>query len=151
MKKLVKGVGVNDADYKVKYTIKCEHLGITKIVCPFYKVWLNMLNRCYSKKRHRCYSDSFVCEEWLVFSKFKSWMEKQDWEGKQLDKDLLLDGNKEYNPNFFCFIPKNLNLFITERKVTKGLYPIGVDKRKGLISKPYRASIKIHSQIKEKT
>lgn len=55
MKKLVYGVGVNDADYvvQVKETVDCAN-GKRKQkqvwTCPFYKTWKSMLKRCYCEK-----------------------------------------------------------------------------------------------------
>ena len=123
--KLVHGVGVNDADYVVNPTIN------GKIVwCPFYRYWVNMLKRCYSVKfqaRRPTYVGCYVCVEWLTFSKFKSWMETQDWQGKQLDKDLLVSGNKVYSPDTCAFVDKETNLFATDRGAARGEWHIGVN------------------------
>lgn len=88
-----------------------------------------MLTRCYSdeySKRHKSYLQCTVCSEWLTFSKFKAWMELQAWEGKQLDKDVLLGGNKLYSPETCVFISKNVNLFLTDCAKMRGNFPIGV-------------------------
>lgn len=133
-RKLLYGVGVNDADYVVE--IK-EHQGYVNgkqkqrriWVCPFYRVWGNMLHRGYSdkwKNKHPTYEDCAVCDEWLIFSKFRAWMETQDWEGKQLDKDILVSGNKLYHPAACIFVSGILNKFITERHNDRGEWPIGV-------------------------
>ena len=76
-----------------------------------------MLSRCYSKRFHlkrSSYSDCETCDDWLVFSNFKSWMIKQDWEGNQLDKDLIFNGNKIYSPETCAFIPGIINVFIID-------------------------------------
>lgn len=88
-----------------------------------------MINRCYGEsfqKKHPSYFDCEVCEEWLIFSNFKAWMEKQNWEGKHLDKDLLVDGNKLYSPETCVFISSNLNNFLTDSFATRGDCLIGV-------------------------
>jgi hypothetical protein len=53
-------------------------------------------------------------------------MEKQDWEDKQLDKDLLCVGNKEYNPENCVFVTKIVNTFLIDKVKSRGTYPIGV-------------------------
>ncbi len=119
------GVGVNDADYEVYLDGK---------PCPYYKRWADMLRRCYvaAKSEKLAYKDCSVCTEWLTFSNFKSWMQTQDWVGKELDKDLLGDG-KLYSPDTCCFIEHSLNKFIAcdyARTKTSGL-PLGVRKSGG--------------------
>jgi hypothetical protein len=53
-------------------------------------------------------------------------MVTQDWKGKQLDKDLLFEGNKVYSPETCVFIPQLINKFTLDSINTRGLYPIGV-------------------------
>lgn len=77
------------------------------------------------KKNHPTYKDVKVCKEWLIFSNFKAWMEQQDWEGKELDKDLLGDG-KLYSPDTCCFLPLEINSFLVTKKGSGDKkYPIG--------------------------
>lgn len=97
-KKLVCGVGINDSEYPTSLFGVEE--GSRKLLwrCPYYTTWHNMISRVYSgHKNCSAYHDVVVCEEWLLFSNFKSWMETQDWEGKELDKDIFGDG-KLYSP-----------------------------------------------------
>ena len=132
--KLVYGVGINDANYTVSIY---EQLPRTngkrnqKIIwkCPFYYRWVEMLRRCFCNKlktKHPTYKDVTCCKEWLTFSNFKSWMEQQDWEGKQLDKDLLVYKNKTYSPETCCFVTQNINKFLTLNGKYRGKYPFGV-------------------------
>lgn len=67
-----------------------------------------------------------VCDEWKVFSNFKAWMEQQDWEGKELDKDLLFSGNKTYSPETCVFVSSAVNNFILDNGRCRGDWPIGV-------------------------
>ena len=131
--KLVYGVGINDADYVVKVTQVIGYDGAkrkqkTTWVCPYWRKWSNMLMRCYSIKqqeRQPTYRGCTVCEEWLIFSNFKRWMEKQNWEGKQLDKDILQRGNKIYCPELCVLVDVKINNFLLDRAKSRGLYPIG--------------------------
>lgn len=125
IKKFVQGIGINDAGYQV--TTRNED-GKNK-VCPYYRTWASMLARCQSAKCHilqPTYKGCSVCDEWLHFSNFKRWMEQQDWEGKQLDKDLLVGGNKVYSPLTCIFLPSCINKSLTLRGSRRGAYPVGV-------------------------
>ena len=102
VKKLICGVGFNDI-YQ------------TSNNCLYYTKWHGMIRRCYSKEsetKNPTYKDCYVCDEWLTFSNFKSWMETQDWEGRVLDKDLLVYGNKIYSPDTCLFLDQRINSFI---------------------------------------
>lgn len=119
---LVYGIGINDATYVVQdYK--------TGWLCPFYSTWHNMLLRCYSDVYHKkqpTYFGCYVHSDWLRFSVFKVWMQTQNWEGNELDKDILIKDNKEYGPEYCVFVTKQVNTFLSERKADRGEYPIGV-------------------------
>jgi hypothetical protein len=53
-------------------------------------------------------------------------MEEQEWEGKQLDKDILLPGNKIYAPDRCLFITPALNTLLLDNASRRGKYPQGV-------------------------
>lgn len=118
--KLVYGVGINDADYTQQIMEELPRINGRRRqklvwICPYYACWRDMLKRAYAKsyyEKHATYQDVTVCEEWHRFSNFKCWMETQDWKGKQLDKDILVDGNKVYSPETCCFISQRLNKFM---------------------------------------
>ena len=123
MTKLIFGVGINDADYNVTQIINGK-----TIFCPYYDKWREMIRRCYHStfhEKHPTYIGCTVCEEWLTFSNFKSWMETQDWEDKELDKDLLSNSNV-YSPETCVFISPDINCFLTMATAIRGEYPIGV-------------------------
>lgn len=133
--KKVYGIGVNDAQYPIhKFEYCRDSSGVLKVskrvwTCPYYSVWRDMLRRCYSNTFHKknvTYRQAKVCKKWLLFSNFKLWMEKQDWEGKELDKDLIVTGNTLYSPETCVFISKELNQFFKERNNDRGDYPLGV-------------------------
>lgn len=117
------GVATNDLSYKETYN------------CRIYKTWTNMLKRCYSDSYHKeqpSYIGCTVCDDWLVFSKFKQWMSLQDYESKQLDKDLKVIGNKEYSPDTCLFLSREINsLLIKDRKRQDNDLPQGISRKKG--------------------
>lgn len=139
-RKMVFGVGINDVDYAVQ---RKETIGYVngkqkqKLIwtCVYYQTWKNMLKRCYSAKlqeRRPTYKGCIVSDDWLTFSTFKHWMEAQDWEGKQLDKDLLLEGNKVYGPDTCIFVTQEVNNFTTDSGAARGKWLIGVSWQKGV-------------------
>ena len=91
-----------------------------------------MLERCYSKHLDRkpTYEGVTVCDDWLVFSNFKIWMEKQDWKGKDLDKDIIDPTSKLYSPDTCAFVPRYINTLLNTKQRLRGEYPLGVHKRK---------------------
>lgn len=134
--KLLHGVGINDADYKVRPNIDGK-----RAMCSFYQKWTSMLKRCYSEKyqeKNPTYKGCSVVGEWLTFSNFKAWMVKQEWSGNHLDKDFLVEGNKVYGPNTCVFIGHQLNSLLNDRAAARGDYPLGVSKYRN----NYQASIR---------
>jgi len=126
---IIFGVGFNDADYTTQVFSYEQGKKKLEWVCPYYRRWHDMLKRCYSPNCHKTqptYKDCTMCEEWLTFSNFKKWMEAQKWEGKQLDKDILKIGNKEYGPESCVFVHRIVNTFIVDRENKRGEYPLGV-------------------------
>lgn len=100
---MIFGAGINDVEYRVRPK--------SREICPYYSVWHSMMTRCYSERYHEkkpTYKNCEVCEEWLIFSNFKAWMETKNWEYKQLDKDIFGDG-KLYSPETCCFVEPWLN------------------------------------------
>lgn len=130
LRKPIHGVGINDSSYLVHL------MNNNRVVnrCPYYKTWENMISRCYranGKETLPTYEECYVSEEWLVFSVFRKWMAKQDWKGKQLDKDIKVIGNKIYSKDTCLFVTKQINLLLNDRKAARGSCSQGVSKKKG--------------------
>lgn len=144
-RRLVYGVGINDSLYKVhSYNDNGK-----KIMCPFYKTWTHMLERCYSNKTQKTqptYKGCTVCYEWLIFSCFKKWMETQNWKNKQLDKDILIPGNKIYSPDSCLFVDGKINKLLNDHRSNRGKYPQGVSFHK--TTKKFRANYSVNCSQK---
>lgn len=124
---LVAGVGINDANYVTGYSDKSGK----KLTCPYYSTWAGMLERVYSEKFHDRYPSYRGCSldpSWKLFSVFREWMAKQDWEGKALDKDLLVPGNRQYGPDKCIFVSRDINSLTAIRGNGRGSLPLGVTK-----------------------
>jgi hypothetical protein len=129
---LVFGVGVNDADYVVSPSRKEGGKITFKYTCPIYARWVAILRRCYhvpSRKNQPAYEGCSVSSEWHRFSAFKSWMESQYWQGMDVDKDLLVKGNRIYGPDTCCLISRSINCLVREiaKNAKKSGLPPGVD------------------------
>ena len=136
--KKVFGVGINDSAKPIKG-------------CRFYATWRNMLQRCYSESyqdKRPSYKGCSVCDEWLTFSTFRAWMEQQDHQGKQLDKDIITPGNKLYCPDRCVFVTQEMNSLLTVTKSNKGDHPLGVSflNHKPL-PRPYLATIRYNNVV----
>ncbi len=141
-RKLVFGVGVNDADYAVTSMVN----GV-QIACPFYRAWHHMIRRAYSKELHKIrptYADATVCAEWLSFMNFREWAESQDWRNKALDKDIISPGNREYRPDRCCFVSTAINGLLNNCRKSRGGYPCGVSKDRG----KYQSHVRIYGKQK---
>ncbi|MDB4261438.1 AP2 domain-containing protein [bacterium] len=123
-RKLVNGVGINDANYMVMMIADGK-----AVRCPVYARWVNMLSRCYCERfheHHPTYKDCTVCDEWLVFSVFADWVNSRESHGLDLDKDVKVKGNKVYGPEVCMFVPHPINVLLLSRKESRGKFPVGV-------------------------
>lgn len=134
MKNLVYGVGINDV------------YGVDRRIYNLWKGVLVRSNNIY-KELNPTYSDVTCCDEWLRLSSFICDISKLHgfdnclnlkW---QLDKDILVKGNKLYRKDMVCFVPKDVNNLFIKRGSLRGEYPIGVNYYKPL--NKFRAQINI--------
>lgn len=101
-----------------------------------FQRWQQMMTRCYQStdRRNKAYKDATVCEEWHNYSNFKRWYDKNFPVTDNLNRKLVYDasisldkdlfrknGEKIYSPETCCFIPKELNSFITGLKLNNGI------------------------------
>ena len=117
------GVGISGAKYPVS-----EDGRDTKE----YELWSNMLQRCYSdtyKKKQPTYIGCDVSDKFKSYEYFYEWCHSQigfGMDGWQLDKDLLIKGNKIYSESTCVFIPREINQMLVKRAASRGEYLIGV-------------------------
>jgi hypothetical protein len=143
-RKLVKGVGINDADYNV--TFKNEG---KRLMCPVYRKWVQMLARVYCPKyqaKQPTYKKVTVCTEWLTFSNFAKWYEEYYVEGYHLDKDIKVKGNTVYSPDTCLFVPHAINNLILDNSSFRGEFPLGVSFHKP--TSKYRADVTVDGKQK---
>lgn len=66
--------------------------------------------------------------------------------GWELDKDILVKGNKLYSRDTCCFIPSEVNNLLTKRDNDRGEWPVGVSFHKS--SGKFRAYLSINGKKK---
>lgn len=94
-----------------------------------------------------CSMDSFFEDPKQGFQNFAAWCQNQvgfKKEGFELDKDILVKGNKVYGPNTCVFVPQQINnLFLVPRKKDQtNNMPVGVR----FVDNGYRVEISIDNK-----
>ena len=108
-----------------------------------FQLWKNMLKRCYSEvsfKKSPSYEQCLTSETFNDYQQFKTWCNSQlgfGNTGRELDKDILVKGNKVYSEDTCCFVPKEINLLLVKHDKGRGNYSLGVDYHKS--RKQFRA------------
>ena len=117
------GVGIVGTKYVYK---------INGVQTKEYVLWKHMLQRCYSddfKKERPTYEGCQVSENFKSYEYFYEWCHEQVGfgnEGFQLDKDLLVKGNKVYSEDSCVFLPSEINMVLVKHTPSRGKHPIGV-------------------------
>lgn len=98
-----------------------------------YNIWKSILERCYDIKHREInitYIDSKMDKKWFNYQTFAKWFYSnynenlmKDWD---IDKDILIKGNKIYSENFCVLVPPQINTLFCKRQNDRGQYPIGV-------------------------
>lgn len=98
-----------------------------------YIYWEGMMRRCFGKKlkeKHHTYDNCTCCTEWLNFQVFAEWFDNNyyeiDGDKINLDKDILVKGNKIYSSETCVFVPQNINKLFCKTDSNRGTSPIGV-------------------------
>ena len=134
------GIGVSGTKYLFR---------IDGVKTKEYALWCDMLRRCYSddfKKRQPTYEGCEVSDNFLHYEYFYEWCNKQIGfgnEGFELDKDLLVKGNKVYSEATCVFLPSEINSLLVKRTASRGEHLIGV-----YFNKKSKASVAMVSRNK---
>jgi len=121
-----------------KWKIACKDLKLGGYKCevdnhPAYTKWQGMLNRAYGASSSKWYDNVTVSESFKHYHIFKQWYLTQYLEeGWELDKDLLLKGNKVYCASRCCFLPKEINSALA---INRSLIPALAEKYRKVLNK----------------
>ena len=97
-----------------------------------YVLWCHMLERCYSEKYQKkqpTYEGCEVSDNFKSYEYFYEWCHNQvgfGVDGFEIDKDLLIKGNKVYSESTCVFIPREINQVLTKCTASRGKHLIGV-------------------------
>lgn len=98
---------------------------LNNVKTPQYVKWFSMFSRCYDDKYHEKqpkYIGCSVSEEFHNYQNFAQWYDKRIYACKyklELDKDLIVEGNKIYSPSNCCFLPKEINNVLNYKRHDK--------------------------------
>lgn len=107
------------------------------VITREYMIWGGIFTRCTSEKYSRrfpTYADCDASENFKNFQYFAEWCQGQvgfDQSKWELDKDILIKGNKIYSEDNCVFLPKEINYLFVKRNSERGNLPIGVFLHKG--------------------
>lgn len=144
-RKLVVGVGIND------WEVATWDNSIKRDI-PEYLLWKSMLTRSYSvsyQDKYPTYKGVSVDSNWLSMTNFiadvslKVGYRKALFDNWVLDKDLLSDG-KLYSNETCCFLPPEINGFLTHKKSINNDNPVGVSFHK--ITSKYKSEIRFNGK-----
>jgi hypothetical protein len=128
------------------------YMGIGKFNSDYvyYSVWHHMMQRCYDKitqLNQPTYIGCSVDPIWHNFQNFCEWCEDPIngyIEGFDLEKDILLKGNKVYGPETCCLVPNEINILFIKKDLKRGNLPIGVS----LSGKKFKTQLSINGIVK---
>ena len=148
LRKGIFGVGISDLNVALHSNPEVYRL---------YSLWCGMLERCYdenSRQLYPAYNNCYVDQSLHSFTNFYECVKhmvghnSKDLKSRyfQMDKDLLSDGKKVYSKNTICFLPHEINAFLTNRKSLRGKLPLGVSLHKK--SGKYKSSLTVDGKSK---
>ena len=138
---LVQLVHIKNGDVKDRYLPSVCGVGIIGTKYPVseggrdtkdYALWKRMLERCYSdsyQKKRPTYKGCKVSDNFKSYEYFYEWCHSQigfGVDGFELDKDLLIKGNKVYSESTCVFLPQEINKVLIKSEKMRGKHLIGV-------------------------
>jgi hypothetical protein len=98
-----------------------------------YSVYTKVIKRCYDEniyEKQPTYRDCTICSEWLCYNTFAEYYETNLFYGLgyDLDKDLLVSGNKHYSAETCVMLPVEINRALAGNPVNETGY-YGVTKK----------------------
>lgn len=120
-----------------------------------YHEWVAMIDRCYNEKcsHYENYKDCYVHNDWLIFENFEKWFNENYYKipgyRMNIDKDILVKGNKIYSPKTCVVVPSILNIQFV-RNIKRRNLALGVvytENKKRYEAYYYRGEGKNHIRV----
>lgn len=115
-----------------------------------YRIYNHMMCRCnvggHYQRNQPTYIGCTVSDQFKDYQWFADWYTSQIGyeDSSDLDKDIVLKGNKVYCPELCVLVPSQLNKFLTDTRARRGAYPQGVSAFKQTGKFQSRISIDAH-------
>lgn len=114
---------------------------------PSYSAWRFLMMRLFCEKRllvNPTYRGCTICKSWCNFQVFSDYFYSHESYGLgyEVDKDLLISGNRHYSPETCVMIPQEINKALKTVQVNSVV--AGVRKRKS--SKGYQVRVTEHGK-----
>jgi len=101
MSKIVMGIGIND-EFRVSKNSKPSKA---------YQAWAQMIVKTTNPEASGYVADGVICKDWLTFSKFKEWFDKNHVDGWVMDRGILNPNDNIFSPDHCVFVPRHLSRF----------------------------------------
>lgn len=119
-----------------EYILDSDGIMKPRIKCKSFSQWSGMIKRATGsrfKEMKHTYNDCTVSENFKSFEYFHDWCFGQVGYGLdkfELDKDILIKGNKHYSEDTCCLVPKQINMLFVFASDKKSNLPLGVSYNK---------------------
>jgi hypothetical protein len=113
-----------------------------------WRTWAGIIRRTDCRdlkwlKSHKSYEGCTLDLRWYKLSAFKEWIEQwEDYQNKEVDKDILIPGNKIYGPDTCLMVTPIVNKWFMPNPNSSSDLPRGVSKANKDCKKPYFSQIK---------
>lgn len=136
----VRNGNIRNPFYPILYGVGYMGVGkhkskIKGVNVPHYSVWTGAIIRCYCPTRQAkrpSYIGCSISKNWLCYQNFAEWYTTHEscGLGYELDKDLVVKGNRIYSAETCTMIPREINLAIRTDRINVNDLPVGVFKTK---------------------
>lgn len=132
--KLIQGFGINNSTYPISYRPDKSHRS-KSIIDLYYSRWQTMLTRVSNPLRYPTYAGCSVSEDFRFFMDYREWclengLCEENRKFVEVDKDILITGNKVYSKLGCCIVSGEMNRLLTTSSALDTTGLLGVTRKK---------------------